>query len=236
MHPADTPTGARRTPWRALDGVLAFIGGAVLGGVAFAVAPAEGVAGVFGVLLPAQCLGSMGILAWIGARREPWREALRWSAAWSDLVGIPIGLGLQVLLSLTAATIAEVVFDFEPPTQEVITDAAAASSSWEWLLIVVGVVVLAPIAEELVFRGAVLKGLERYGSRAAVGGSAALFAAAHLFDPNAVFAFPLLLILGVVMAREVLRTGRLGRAIATHAGFNLMTVIALFVVSLDGVA
>jgi membrane protease YdiL (CAAX protease family) len=38
-----------------------------------------------------------------------------------------------------------------------------------------------------------------------------------------------LFIVGVILARMVQRSGRLGSAIFTHAGFNLVAVIALLV-------
>jgi membrane protease YdiL (CAAX protease family) len=58
--------------------------------------------------------------------------------------------------------------------------------------------------------------------------SSAAFAALHLLDPNAILAVPFLFVVGVVMGRAVVRTGRLGRAIAIHSGFNLVSVVALF--------
>jgi hypothetical protein len=56
-----------------------------------------------------------------------------------------------------------------------------------------------------------------------VAGSAVLFAASH-FQP---LQFPALVLLGVILALLVQRTGRLGPAIATHMVFNLTTVTFL---------
>jgi membrane protease YdiL (CAAX protease family) len=68
----------------------------------------------------------------------------------------------------------------------------------------------------------------RLSSRAAIFGSAAAFALGHLLDPNAGLAVPALFLAGLVLARQVLVSGRLGGAIAMHAGFNLLSVLFLF--------
>jgi membrane protease YdiL (CAAX protease family) len=54
-----------------------------------------------------------------------------------------------------------------------------------------------------------------------------LFAAAHALDRAAWLMLPTLFVLGVVLGYEVLRTGRLGRAFAIHAGFNLLALLGL---------
>jgi len=94
---------------------------------------------------------------------------------------------------------------------------------------VVTAVVLAPVAEELVFRGILLRSLaRRFSPWAAAFGSAGAFALGHLLDPNAALAVPALFVAGLVLARQVLVSGRLGGAIAMHAGFNLLSVLLLF--------
>jgi hypothetical protein len=95
--------------------------------------------------------------------------------------------------------------------------------------VVITAVVLAPLAEELVFRGVLLRALaHRLPRWAAVLVSAGAFAVGHLLDPNAGLAVPALFVAGLVLARQVLKSGRLGGAIAMHAGFNLLSVLLLF--------
>lgn len=221
-------------PWRMLDAAAAFGGGIVAVAIVHAIVGADtGVTVVFGILVPAQSLGMLAVLLLIAPRRQPWRQALRWSMRWSDSVGVIVGLGLQVALSIVSAVFVEHVLRRDPPTQELIDVAAGASGVLDWGLIALGVVVLGPLAEETVFRGVVLRALERRGRRTAVYGSAAMFALIHLLDPNTLVAVPLFFVLGIVLGNEVLRTGRLGRAVAIHAGFNLMTVIALYALSVS---
>jgi uncharacterized protein len=218
--------------WRVVDAVLAFAGGFVAASIAFlVVGPDPSAALVFGVLVPVQSLGMVTVLGVLARRRQPWREAFRWSTHPSDSIGLFVGMGLQLGLSIVAALVAEYLLRREAPTQELVDVAAGASTGLDWMLVVVAVVIVGPLAEEVVFRGVVLRALEPRGRRVAVYGSAALFALVHLFDPNTLIAVPLFFILGVVLGNEVLRTGRLGRAFAIHSGFNLMGVIALYAVS-----
>lgn len=100
------------------------------------------------------------------------------------------------------------------------------SLSLRLALILVGGVV-GPVAEELLFRGVLLYGLQpsrrRWGGALAVAGSALVFAAVHLN----VWAFAAFLVLGILLAWLTLRTGTISYAIGTHIGFNLAAFGAL---------
>jgi uncharacterized protein len=92
------------------------------------------------------------------------------------------------------------------------------------------VVVVAPIVEELFFRGLLLEALrQRVGATLAVIISSAIFGALHLtaFDANGIFVVAATGTLGLVAAVMTLRTGRLGAAIALHMLFNASTMLAL---------
>jgi len=184
---------------------------------------------LFGLLVPAQAGGTLVAVAVLARRRTEWRTALLVRIDRRDVVGLLIGGGLQLLLSLVAYWVVVVLLGGDAPTQEVVEAATDAIRGGERILVVIGVVVLAPVSEELVFRGVLLAALRRTrGDRFAVYGSAGAFALLHLLDPNAILAIPFLFVVGVVAARAVISTGRLGRAIAIHAGFNLVTVLAVF--------
>jgi uncharacterized protein len=217
-----------RRPWRVRDAVVVFVAGTVAATLAYLAVGDATVLALFGVVIPAQLVGmALAIIALV-PRRLPWREAFRWSARWSDLVGLPIGFGIQVVLALLITSIADAV-NIEISTQEVVDSAAAAGEWFEWALVAVGIVVLGPLVEEIVFRGIVLRALEGRSRFIAVYGSAVLFAAAHALDPAAWLMLPSLFVLGVVLGYEVLRTGRLGRVVAIHAGFNALALLGLLV-------
>lgn len=92
-----------------------------------------------------------------------------------------------------------------------------------WLTILL-VVAGAPIAEELFFRGLLLRGLARHmADRSAVVVSSAIFAATHF----QLLPLPGLFAAGLLFASLTLRWGRLGPAVVAHAAFNATTVVAL---------
>lgn len=93
-----------------------------------------------------------------------------------------------------------------------------------YVVLAVLVVVFAPIVEEVFYRGLVLRAAaRRWGSRTAIVVSSIWFGASHF----QLVQFPALFGFGVVLAALAIRTGRLGPPIAAHAGFNLVTVIAI---------
>lgn len=88
-------------------------------------------------------------------------------------------------------------------------------------VLVLAVVLVAPIAEELFFRGVVFNAWEReHGTRAAVFGSAGLFAFIH---GSLVQLLPIF-VLGVGLAQLYRSTRSLPAVMAMHAGFNAVTV------------
>jgi membrane protease YdiL (CAAX protease family) len=101
-----------------------------------------------------------------------------------------------------------------------------AASGAGIVVLVLVVCVGAPFAEELFFRGLLLRAVDkRWGILAAVVGSTLVFAVTHFQGVQ----FPALVLFGLVAAVLVVRTGRLGTAIACHAGFNAWTVFNLLV-------
>ena len=148
------------------------------------------------------------------------------SFRWTDaVVGPPIGVVCQLLLvPLIYLPLQQFISqrDLEAPVRRVTENAHGAG----FIALTVVVVVGAPIVEELFFRGLVLRSLQRrFGDAWAVVGSAVLFGVAH-FE---VLQLPALVALGVVLGIMAVTTKRLGPSIFAHAGFNLVTMIALAV-------
>ena len=84
-----------------------------------------------------------------------------------------------------------------------------------------GAVIIAPLGEEIVHRGIILKGLlAHYTQNRAIVWSAVLFGLMHL-NP---WQFPVIFILGFVFAYWVVQTGSLWPAILGHALHNLIAV------------
>ena len=155
------------------------------------------------------------------AEAEPWTSQFRWV----DLAGLLVGVITQlVLLPLLYLPFRSLIDEDElsKPAEELMSGIHGAGL----VAMGIGVVVVAPIVEELFFRGLLLRTMRhRWGMTTAVVASSLFFGATH-FQP---LQFAGLTLAGLVFAAAVVRTGRLGTAIAVHAGLNATTFVALVV-------
>lgn len=139
------------------------------------------------------------------------------------LVGVPLGVVAQlIVVPLIYLPLRSLVddLDVEGPARELLDRGNGVGL----MVLAVTVVVVAPVVEELFFRGLLLRSIdERWGARAAVIGSSVFFGATHF----QLVQFPALALAGGLFAVLAVRAGRLGPAIAAHAGFNAATVVAL---------
>jgi len=227
-------------PWR-----IGHAAGAVFAGLAavtvaaILIGPEITDSETFRVLIPVQTLVQLGLIAWWASRGARRRFSLGFRFEGSDLIGLPLGVGFQIAASIAgfqiAASIAMLpivlwVLDGDAPTQEVV-ESASGLVGIDIVLVVLGAGLLAPLAEELVFRGVLLRALiVSRGRRFATYVSAAVFAAIHLLDPNAWMVVPILFALGIVLAKVTISTGRIAQAVFTHMAFNLVAVGSLFLV------
>lgn len=147
---------------------------------------------------------------------EPWR-AVRAGIGW----GVLAWVGASLLSLAVVAILERLGIPTEPETAE---RAVALLEPW---LVVLAVVILAPLAEEVFFRGVVFNAwLRERGRRWAFIGSALLFALIHL---SLVALLPIFL-LGLALAWVYARTGSLLAPIAMHATVNGISVaLALLV-------
>lgn len=149
-----------------------------------------------------------------------WSRDFGLRARWVDLVGLPIGVGSQlVLVPLVTRPFTRFFPDtFSAQRVEERAKGLADMASGPWIaLLAIVVVVGAPLVEELMYRGFIQLGLaRRIGATASVLVAAAWFAIVHLSWPELPGLFAIALVLGVCTAR----TGRLGMSIAAHVAFN----------------
>ena len=126
-----------------------------------------------------------------------------------------INIVYSLLLSIFSLTIQQ---DFSL----LFTDSNAA---WG---IMIGGAVVAPIVEEIIFRGFIFAGLrERYGWKKAALFSSLLFAAIH-FQPTA---FLPIIVLGLIFAYLYQRSGSIWPAIAMHLTSNAIALGAALLTS-----
>lgn len=166
---------------------------------------------------------------WLRARygRSAWLVTgwARWR--WSDLlVGLGVGIacfvGQRVVLAAILALVSRMGGEV-PSVQEtfrVIAEDPRTAPS-----LVLTAVLLAPMGEELVFRGVLFAGLRaRWGFWVAALGSGALFMLAHVGDAGGPIADLIIALgilpLGIVFAAVLERRGSLLACIVTHAVYN----------------
>ena len=186
-------------------------------------------------------LGMLGAAILAGKRGLDWGNQLGWRLHVLDIpsgaaVGIAMQLWVMPLLYAPIFWISRTLDwsvletlglrdldreDVESPasalTDRVDTPAALVT-------LVVMSAVMAPLVEEVFFRG-LLQGAiqDRFNSLAAVGGTALIFALIH-FQP---LQFPALLVVGAVHGLMRLHTERVAACTASHMAFNATTIFLL---------
>lgn len=223
--------------WTYLDAAALFFGGLIGSVIAISVAVVmnggEELATVplLVVSSAGQAVVTFGLLAYMSRSRGTGSWDLDFGLRFErgDWKGLFYGMGLQVAVTLLVLVpLAWLLGLDEPPQQDVADIAGDAATVIERIAVLLILVVVAPLLEELLFRGVLLSRLRRgMSSTAAIGISAAIFAGIHLIDPDAAFAALGLFVIGVVLGYQALRTGRIGLAVTTHAGVNLLAAIAL---------
>ncbi|MGZ8562057.1 MAG: CPBP family intramembrane glutamic endopeptidase [Candidatus Limnocylindria bacterium] len=150
-----------------------------------------------------------------GLRLLPASHAWR-SMAIGLALAIPAWVGVSLLANLCATLLEALGFPQETGIVSTVMERGDPT------VLVLAIVLVAPIAEEIFFRGVVYNAWEReYGTRVAVLGSAALFALIH---GSLVQLLPIF-ILGIALALLYRSTRSLPATMAMHAGFNAITVV-----------
>ncbi len=155
--------------------------------------------------------GALG-RTWPGFRRGLWSGG-----------GRPLGWGfgflaLAVPLVLAVSWLAgPLTRRFPPPQREMLEFLSGLTGAGPLLATALTVAVLAPLFEEILFRGVLLPFLaRRWGWAAAILGSGLLFGAIHLQPAG----LPTLATLGMVLGAAVRHTGSLRSAVLVHALWN----------------
>jgi membrane protease YdiL (CAAX protease family) len=146
---------------------------------------------------------------------------------WADLAAFPLGVFLQAvvvpILYWPILRLLDQTTDDVAEEARKLTDAASGAGI---LVLVLVVCVGAPFAEELFYRGLLLRSVEkRWTLPVAIAASTLVFGVVHLQGLQ----LPALLLFGLVAGLLAARTGRLGPSMLCHAGFNAWTLFALLV-------
>jgi CAAX protease family protein len=223
--------------WSIVDFILIWLGGLVGTGVFFALGLAIGDEDLLVLLgLAGQYVGNLTVY-WVLARRKDGPD-LGFSIQPSDFAYVALGLIFQVVMALLLLPLSNLLFPDGAPPQEVADVIAGADSMFLQVGLILAAVVLAPVTEELMFRGVLLRSLEGRGRRFALVTSAVVFSAVHALGldterlwQSALVVLPPIFVLGLVLGWLTQRSGRLGPAILLHSGWNLLAAFVLLLPS-----
>ncbi|PSK96284.1 hypothetical protein CLV63_112167 [Murinocardiopsis flavida] len=230
-HPqASTPT-APRPGWpeiivglvamfAATTGLLAFGPlGLDLGPVSYGlvVASWSGVAGLAGFAAAAL----IRIRSWgaFSVRRTTWR--------WM-LLGVLGGL-LALVVKYVVVSAITALTDFGSDPQGMYYD-AASGGVLPMLLTLLFLAVLTPIGEEFLFRGVITNALLRYGPVVGVVSGSVIFAVCHGIN----IVLPVAIIVGIIAAELMRRSGSIWPAVAVHAVNNMVLPLYAFFAGATG--
>lgn len=133
------------------------------------------------------------------------------------LIAYPVGLLINTILTTITSIITKIfsVKGTTIPTADFSVDKASASAI---ILTILYLVVVAPIGEEIVFRGLILKALSPFGRKNAIVLSAVLFALMHKNIPQAVGAF----VIGIIFATVDTKANSIVPSIIMHSLNNML--------------
>jgi len=185
---------------------------------------------LYPIAVVATGLATVGVtIAWVQVRHPgqvrrllgPVRASLPDAARGAGL-GVLAYLGANVALSALITYVVTRSGNELPPVQEDLQ--AALTDSGIGLLVSAVVVLLAPLGEELLFRGMLFSALrDRVPLWPAIGLSGLIFALSHVEPLAIVLLFPV----GMLFAWAYHRRGALVTTVAAHAVFNLINVVLL---------
>ena len=170
----------------------------------------------------AQAIAFTGVIVFAIRPLDDFAEKLRITpvTAGSVAAGLLAGVALQFPLAELGNWVHEVM----PPNAEDqirLRELLVADDWKDGAAIVFAFLLVAPVTEELLFRGVILNGLnDRYGPGVALVLSSLLFGIAHLDPTASIYATGAGLVLGFV----ALKTGSTTVSIVVHAGVNAAAV------------
>lgn len=138
--------------------------------------------------------------------------------------GIAFGIAGQVLAALVYVPINLIWPGVTDSLSDPANNLTQDLSSWRWVIFGLFVGVIAPLVEEIFFRGFALRAIaSRYGVTAGIVGSGVLFGIIHITPLQTIA----LSALGLLLGWRATRTGRIGETVIAHSVFNLITLAAL---------
>lgn len=136
---------------------------------------------------------------------------------------IGVGAGLVAFLVKGLAVLAYTAITGDSSTPQTVYAEGGSGGIMSLILATLFLGILTPLGEELLFRGVIANELLRHGAVFGVISSALIFALIHGIN----IVFPAALVMGLVGAELLRRSGSVWPAVIVHVVFNLPTVPAL---------
>lgn len=173
----------------------------------------------------------LGCIYLFGVRKGGWRPLGIGAVPWSILSLTPFLLVAELLGIIGMNNIVEMVLGkpFENP-QVASLSTGRAFSLQELVMLLLLIAMLAPLAEELLFRGMLYPLLRRWGAGVAIVGSAVVFSLVH-FIP---ILFPSLFVVGLMLGLLRERSGSTIPCIVLHMMQNGTMIVLLHLAMTGG--
>ena len=220
--------------WTLVDFVLVVLGGlggSLAAGTGAALLDTPGSDLTVIAAIVGQYVGHLGVLWLIARSRGLDAASLGFDIAPGDVLYLGLGVALQIALVILFIPLQQVLLPDGGNAQEVVDIIQQLGSPAARTAAVAVTTFLAPLTEEVLFRGILLKSMTGRGRRRVMVVTAAVFSLFHLIGvtslPAGILVFAQIFLIGLVLAHVTLRRGRLGPAIFLHAGFNLLAALVL---------
>ncbi|HLF99205.1 MAG TPA: CPBP family intramembrane glutamic endopeptidase [Acidimicrobiia bacterium] len=142
-----------------------------------------------------------------------------------DWTAVPAAIGWFIVIALLTLPFT-LLADVDEPAQDILRTLDDTRSTVRIVGMFAMAVVMAPVLEELMFRGLLLRSLLRRGKpHTAIAASGLVFGLLHLPGASGLGAAGTVVglsALGMIFSMQAVKTGSLSRPIVTHAGFNLI--------------
>lgn len=149
----------------------------------------------------------------------------------TDVLFLGLGVALQIGIAILFIPLQEILVPEGGPSQELTELFAELDTAGARIAMVAIATFLAPLTEELMFRGVLLRALRRRSRTVVLVVTSLVFATFHLAGVSSrgagMLVFIQIFLVGLVLAHLTLRHGRLGPAIFVHSGFNLLASLIL---------
>lgn len=181
--------------------------------------------------LVGQYVGHVAVIWLISRSRSLDADSLGFDLRPADALYVGVGVALQIGLALLFVPVQELLLPEGETAQDVAAVLQELTTPLGRIAAVVMTTLVAPLVEELMFRGVLHRAMEGRSRRVILAVGALVWAAFHLLgvaSANAgILVFAQVFVVGLVLGHLALRHGRIGPSIFVHAGFNLLAAIFL---------